>query len=51
MVNGSASVVGWISGLVRLIQSGRIYRYAFGMVFGALALLTFAWWSVFSRIL
>ena len=51
MVNGSASVVGWISGLVRLIQSGRLYRYAFGMVFGALALLTFAWWSVFSRIL
>ncbi|KAF0165226.1 MAG: NADH-quinone oxidoreductase subunit L [Rhodocyclaceae bacterium] len=51
MVNGSASVIGGTAGLVRLIQSGRIYRYAFSMVFGVLALLTFAWWSVFSRIL
>ncbi len=40
MVNGSASVVGWISGLVRLFQSGRIYQYAFGMIFGVFALLT-----------
>jgi NADH-quinone oxidoreductase subunit L len=51
MVNGSAGVVGSVSGLVRLIQSGRIYRYAFGMMFGVLALMTFAWWSVFSRVL
>ena len=51
MVNGSASVIGGTAGLVCLIQSGRIYRYAFSMVFGVLALLTFAWWSVFSRIL
>ena len=41
MVNGSAATVGWISGLVRLIQSGRIYQYAFGMIFGVVALLTF----------
>jgi len=41
MVNGSAGAVGWISGLVRLIQSGRIYQYAFGMIFGVVALLTF----------
>ena len=40
MVNGSASAVGWISGLVRLFQSGRIYQYAFGMIFGVFALLT-----------
>ena len=40
MVNGSASAVGLISGLVGLIQSGRIYRYAFGMIFGVFALLT-----------
>ena len=44
MVNGSAGTVGWISGLVRLIQSGRIYQYAFGMIFGVVALLTF--WRV-----
>jgi len=40
MVNGSAGTVGWISGLVRLFQSGRIYQYAFGMIFGVFALLT-----------
>jgi len=51
MVNGSASVVGGISGLVRLVQSGHIYRYALGMVFGVLAFLTIAWWTVFSRVL
>jgi hypothetical protein len=27
--------------LVRLIQSGRIYQYAFGMIFGVVTLLTF----------
>ncbi|MFH1872472.1 MAG: NADH-quinone oxidoreductase subunit L [Pseudomonadota bacterium] len=41
MVNGSAAAVGWISGLVRLFQTGRIYQYAFGMIFGVFALLTF----------
>jgi len=40
MVNGSASAVGWIAGLVRLFQSGRIYQYAFSMIFGVFALLT-----------
>ncbi|MCF8177101.1 MAG: NADH-quinone oxidoreductase subunit L [Sulfuritalea sp.] len=51
MVNGTAHFVGWISGLVRLIQTGRIYQYAFFMIFGALALLSFAWWTVLNRIL
>jgi NADH-quinone oxidoreductase subunit L len=40
MVNGTAAAVGWISGLVRLFQTGRIYQYAFGMIFGVFALLT-----------
>ena len=44
MVNGSAGTVGWISGLVRLIQTGYIYQYAFGMVFGVLGLLSLMWW-------
>ena len=44
MVNGSAGAVGWISGLVRLLQTGHIYQYAFGMVFGALGLLSLMWW-------
>jgi NADH-quinone oxidoreductase subunit L len=40
MVNGSAGAVGWFSSLVGLIQSGRIYRYALGMIFGVVALLS-----------
>jgi NADH-quinone oxidoreductase subunit L len=40
MVNGSASAVGWISSVVRLFQSGHIYQYAFGMIFGVFGLLT-----------
>ncbi len=37
MVNGSAGVVGWVSGLVRLFQTGHIYQYAFAMIFGVFA--------------
>jgi NADH-quinone oxidoreductase subunit L len=36
MVNGSARMVGWFSGVVRLAQSGLIYWYAFAMLFGLL---------------
>jgi len=39
-VNGSARVVGWIAGLVRLFQSGYIYHYAFTMIIGVFVLLT-----------
>jgi NADH-quinone oxidoreductase subunit L len=42
MVNGTARVVGWISSLVRLFQSGYIYKYAFTMIIGAFVLLTLA---------
>jgi len=40
MVNGSAHVVGWLSSLVRLFQSGYIYHYAFTMIIGVFVLLT-----------
>jgi len=40
VVNGSAKVVGWIAGLVRLFQSGHIYQYAFSMIIGVFVLLT-----------
>ena len=40
MVNGTARVVGWIAGLVRLFQSGYIYQYAFTMIIGVFVLLT-----------
>jgi NADH-quinone oxidoreductase subunit L len=41
IVNGSVRVVGWIAVLTRLFQSGHIYHYAFTMIFGVGALLTF----------
>ena len=41
IVGGSVRVVGWIAMLVRLFQSGHIYHYAFTMIFGVCALLTF----------
>ena len=37
MVNGSARVVGWFSGVVRLIQTGLLNTYAFLILFGILA--------------
>ncbi len=40
MVNGTARVVGWLGGLVRLFQSGYIYHYAFTMIIGVFVLLT-----------
>jgi len=41
IVNGSARMVGWSARLIRLVQTGRVYQYAFTMVFGVLLLL---WW-------
>jgi NADH-quinone oxidoreductase subunit L len=40
LVNGSARVVGWFAAIIRHIQSGYIYHYAFAMIFGILVLLT-----------
>jgi NADH-quinone oxidoreductase subunit L len=41
-VNGTARVVGLAAGLMRHIQSGYVYHYAFTMIVGVFALLT--WW-------
>ena len=41
-VNGTARVVGWSAALLRHIQSGYVYHYAFTMIIGVFALLT--WW-------
>ena len=38
MVNGSARLVGWFSGVVRLFQSGFVYQYAFSMLIGVVIL-------------
>ncbi len=39
-VNGTARLVGWFASVVRLIQSGHIYQYAFSMIIGVFVLLT-----------
>jgi NADH-quinone oxidoreductase subunit L len=41
IVNGSAKVVGWFSSMIRLIQSGYIYHYAFVMILGILGFLVY----------
>ena len=42
VVNGSAKAVGWLSGVVRHVQSGYLYHYAFAMIIGLSAML--AWY-------
>ena len=44
LVNGSWKLVGWISGMVRRLQSGYIYHYAFGMIMGVFVLMTYFVW-------
>jgi len=43
MVNGSARLVGWFAAVIRHVQSGYIYHYAFAMIIGVLLLLTLAY--------
>ena len=40
-VNGTARLIGRISGKIRHLQSGLIYHYAFAMIIGILFFLTF----------
>jgi NADH-quinone oxidoreductase subunit L len=42
IVNGSAKLVGRLSGVVRKFQSGMIYHYAFTMIIGLFVLMS--WW-------
>jgi NADH-quinone oxidoreductase subunit L len=44
LVNGSARAVGWLSGVVRNVQTGYLYTYAFVMIIGLAALL--GWYVV-----
>jgi NADH-quinone oxidoreductase subunit L len=39
-VNGAARVVGWSSTVIRKLQSGYIYHYAFAMIIGILLLMS-----------
>ena len=44
MVNGTASLVGRVSMVVRRLQTGYIYHYAFTMIVGVFILLTVRNW-------
>ena len=41
IVNGSAKLVGWFSSIVRKLQTGYIYHYAFVMILGVLGFLIY----------
>jgi len=41
IINGSARVVGWTAAVGRRVQTGFIYHYAFAMIIGIMALITF----------
>jgi len=40
LVNGSAKTVGFIAGIVRHLQTGYLYHYAFAMIIGMLGLIS-----------
>ncbi len=40
-VNGTARVIGWVSSVIRHIQSGYVYHYAFAMILGVFLFITF----------
>jgi NADH-quinone oxidoreductase subunit L len=39
LVNGTARLIGWFATIVRQLQSGHLYRYAFAMLLGVLGLM------------
>ena len=44
MVNGSWRVIGWISSVVRTMQTGYLYHYALVMILGVFVLMTYFVW-------
>ncbi len=44
LVNGTANTVGRLAGIVRQIQTGYLYTYAFAMIIGLTALLSWLVW-------
>ena len=43
VLQNAARVVGFVARLMRLVQSGYVYRYAFAMIFGLLLIMSW-WW-------
>ena len=50
-IDGSARLVGGISGVVRQLQTGHLYQYALVMLLGILGLLTWQPWPYFRGLL
>jgi NADH-quinone oxidoreductase subunit L len=50
-INGSASLVGRIAGVVRQFQTGHLYQYALVMLLGIFGLLTWQLWPFFSGLM
>jgi NADH-quinone oxidoreductase subunit L len=48
-VNGSARLVNWFSGVVAMLQTGRMNNYAITMIVGVVVLLGFVVWPLVSR--
>jgi len=46
IVNGSAKSVAWFSSVVRRVQTGYLYHYAFSMIFGLLILLAYVIYGI-----
>ncbi|MEB8430658.1 NADH-quinone oxidoreductase subunit L [Cocleimonas sp. KMM 6892] len=44
VVNGSAKVTGWFSSIIRHMQTGYLYHYAFSIIIGVLAIMS---WLLF----
>ena len=44
MVNGTAKVTGWFSSIARHVQTGYLYHYAFSIILGVLAIMS---WLLF----
>jgi len=51
VINGGASLVGRIAGMVRQLQTGHLYQYALVMLLGIFGLLTWQLWPYFSGLM
>ena len=46
MVNGTANLIGWFSGVARKVQTGHVYTYAFTMIIGVFGFLTLVFFKL-----
>ena len=44
LVNGTARLVGRVSSIVRLLQTGYVYHYAFAIIIGLVVLMSWVFW-------